>query len=131
MAKIKLMGGALAFFALNAFAQSANPDDWTHLVSRCSHASKLVTGAFESYPNNKSAREGLIEQVLAEIKVSKKLGAKQTPTEVEILITQASGETLMGAGVNPKASPNARDWFIAQTAATCALKTSELKSQSQ
>ena len=122
-----LIGGVLVLLTANAFAQPSNSSEWPSQVSRCANASRIVTGAFERYPDNKEARDGLIERVAKDLQTTKNLGAAQTPTDVEMFITQASGETLLGIGTRPSSSAQARDWFIAQTAATCALKVTEAK----
>ena len=92
------------------------------LVSRCSNAARIVTGAAERFPEYKTARDDLVRNVYGDLKASGKLG-KQLPNELELLLTQASMDTLLGQGVQPRASSQAHDWVIAQTAATCVLKS--------
>ncbi|OEZ30022.1 hypothetical protein AO062_14655 [Variovorax boronicumulans] len=51
------------------------------------------------------------------------LFGEQLPRETELFWTQVSMETLLGQGIRPRASAQAHDWMIAQTAATCVLKS--------
>lgn len=92
------------------------------LVSRCSNAARIVTGAAERFPEYKADRDNLVRNIYRDLKASGKLG-KQLPSDPELFLTQVSMETLLEQGVQPRASSQAHDWVIAQTAATCVLKS--------
>lgn len=92
------------------------------LVSRCSNAARIVTGAAERFPEYRADRDNLVRNIYRDLQTSGKLG-KQLPSEPELFLTQVSMETLLEQGVQPRASSQAHDWVIAQTAATCVLKS--------
>lgn len=69
-------------------------------------------------PAYRADRDTLIEKAFADLKTSGKFG-EQLPREMELFWTQVSMETLLGQGIRPRASAQAHDWMIAQTAATC------------
>lgn len=118
------LGAALLFLAQlpSAHSQSSQSEGGFALVSRCSNAARIVTGAAEAYPDYRADRDTLIQKAFADLKTSGKFG-EQLPRETELFLTQVSMETLLGQGIRPRASAQAHDWMIAQTAATCVLKS--------
>lgn len=125
--KQKLFGLGMLALSFSAFAQlSQDSGDWPGLVNRCSQAAIIITKATEKHSDHHPARDAFIDYVYERLKESKQLGA-QTPSETEIFLSKVSARTLLEAGTYPASSPQARDWFMSQIAATCALKASQLK----
>lgn len=92
-----------------------------NLITRCSHAASLVVLAAENIQDDKELRAKFIRSVHSEIIKTNQLGTF-TPTHTEILSAQVSMESLILNNMKPN-TPKLRDWFMAQSAAGCALQS--------
>ena len=118
----------LALFCTATIAAEAPPQGMKalsekdlNLITRCSHAASLVVIAAEKIPNDKESRAQFITNVYAKIKEANQLG-NLTPSYTEIFSAQLSMESLINNNMTPS-TPKLRDWFMAQSAAGCALQS--------
>lgn len=111
-----------AVFPAHAGPQPTTQAQGFELVSRCSNAARIATRAAEAFPSYRADRDKFIQRFYDDVKASGTLGA-QLPNVFELTLAQISMETLLDTGIKPSTNAHARDWVLAQTAATCVLKT--------
>lgn len=108
-----------AFASLSASAH-ASKNNFFDIVSRCSHASKVVVDGYIKF-EKKSDQSEFVTDIFKTLRTSRQLGV-QTPDEVDELLAKATLETLVSSGVNPRSQ---RDWAIAQVSGVCSIKRFE------
>lgn len=111
-----------SIFALLSFSSiaQASQDDWPEIVSRCSHASKVVVDGYAKF-DDESQQSKFVANIFKRLRESRQLGA-QTPDEIDEFWATVAIKNLVRRGVNLRTQ---RDWALTQVSGSCSLKRFE------